>query len=83
MSFNPKRPTQIQYFVVGCTGFGRIEVFCSALLYGDLSIHLVGNIEMYRSSKEFELNPSEANGYVVMSNVHVASNKFVEAMNRQ
>jgi hypothetical protein len=38
---------------------------------------------MYRSRKEFELNPSEANGYVVMSNVHVASNKFVEAMNRQ
>ncbi|KAF7815723.1 pentatricopeptide repeat-containing protein [Senna tora] len=55
-----------------------------AIIWGSLlsSCRKYGNVEMAKraAKRVCELNPRDSSGYVLMSNVHAASNQFEEAM---
>ncbi|KAK7276766.1 hypothetical protein RIF29_17912 [Crotalaria pallida] len=55
-----------------------------AIIWGSLlsSCRKHGNVEMAKRAAQrvYELNPSDASGYVLMSNLQAASNQFEEAM---
>jgi hypothetical protein len=58
-----------------------------AIIWGSLlsSCTKHGNVQIAKRAAQrvYELNPSDASGYVLMSNVHAASNKFDEAMEQR
>ena len=58
-----------------------------AIIWGSLlsSCRKHGNVQIARRAAQrvYELNPSDASGYVLMSNVHAASNKFEEAIEQR
>ncbi|CAI8586796.1 unnamed protein product [Vicia faba] len=58
-----------------------------AIIWGSLlsSCRKHGNVQIAKRAAQrvYELNPNDASGYVLMSNVHAASNKFEEAMEQR
>lgn len=61
-----------------------MSIEADAIIWGSLlsSCRKHGNVEMAKraAKRVCELNPSDSCGYVLMSNVHAASNRFEEAM---